>query len=59
MQPQEIARLAGFSVAPDAKLLVVDLKTVGRDELLSREKLSPVLGFYVEDGWERCCQRAI
>lgn len=58
-QPQEIARLAGFSIAPDAKLLVVDLKTVGRDELLSREKLSPVLGFYVEDGWERCCQRAI
>jgi len=58
-QPQEIARLAGFSIAPDAKLLVVDLKTVGREELLSREKLSPVLGFYVEDGWERCCQRAI
>src|SRR6478672_5361275 len=58
-QPQEIARLAGFSIAPDAKLLVVDLKTVGRDELLSREKLSPVLGFYVESGWERCCQRAI
>ena len=58
-QPQEIARLAGFSIAPDAKLLVVDLKTVGRDELLSREKLSPVLGFYVEDGWERCCERAI
>ncbi len=58
-QPQEIARLAGFAIAPDAKLLVVDLKTVGRTELLSREKLSPVLGFYVEDGWERCCQRAI
>ena len=58
-QPQEIARLAGFEIASDAKLLVVDLKTVGRSELLSREKLSPVLGFYVEDGWERCCQRAI
>jgi acetaldehyde dehydrogenase (acetylating) len=58
-QPQEIARRAGFSIAPDAKLLVVDLKTVGRGELLSREKLSPVLGFYVEDGWEKCCLRAI
>ncbi|HEX2778040.1 MAG TPA: aldehyde dehydrogenase family protein, partial [Gemmatimonadaceae bacterium] len=58
-QPQEIARRAGFTIAPDAKLLVVELKTVGRDELLSREKLSPVLGFYVEDGWERCCERAI
>jgi acetaldehyde dehydrogenase (acetylating) len=58
-QPQEIARRAGFTIADDAKLLVVDLATVGRTELLSREKLSPVLGFYVEDGWERCCQRAI
>lgn len=58
-QPQEIARLAGFTIAPDAKLLVVELKTVGRDEPLSREKLSPVLGFYVEHGWEACCQRAI
>jgi acetaldehyde dehydrogenase (acetylating) len=58
-QPQEIARRAGFSIAADAKLLVVDLKTVGRGELLSREKLSPVLGFYVEDGWEKCCLRAI
>jgi acetaldehyde dehydrogenase (acetylating) len=58
-QPQEIARRAGFTIAADAKLLVVDLKTVGRTELLSREKLSPVLGFYVEDGWEKCCQRAI
>jgi acetaldehyde dehydrogenase (acetylating) len=58
-QPQEIARRAGFSIAPDAKLLVVELKTVGRTELLSREKLSPVLGFYVEDGWEKCCHRAI
>ena len=58
-QPQEIARRAGFTIAADAKLLVVDLKTVGRTELLSREKLSPVLGFYVEDGWEKCCKRAI
>ena len=57
--PQKIARLAGFEIAPDAKLLVVDLKTVGRDDPLSREKLSPVLGFFVEDGWEACCLRAI
>ncbi len=58
-QPQQIATLAGFSIAPDAKLLIVDLKKTGREDPLSREKLSPVLGFFVEDGWERCCQRAI
>jgi len=32
---------------------------VGREDPLSREKLCPVLGFFVEDGWERCCERAI
>ena len=38
---------------------IVDLAAVGRDDPLSREKLCPVLGFFVEDGWERCCERAI
>ncbi|HEX6049688.1 MAG TPA: aldehyde dehydrogenase family protein [Gemmatimonadaceae bacterium] len=58
-QPQAIARRAGFAIAPDAKLMIVDLSAVGRDDPLSREKLCPVLGFFVEDGWERCCERAI
>ena len=58
-QPQAIAQKAGFSIAPDATLMVVDLATVGREDPLSREKLCPVLGFFVEDGWERCCERAI
>ena len=31
----------------------------GRDEFFSREKLSPVLAFYVEPGWEACCERSI
>ena len=58
-QPQAIAQKAGFSIAPDAKLMIVDLATVGREDPLSREKLCPVLGFFVEEGWERCCERAI
>jgi acetaldehyde dehydrogenase (acetylating) len=58
-QPQQIARKAGFSIAADAKLMIVDLARVGREDPLSREKLCPVLGFFVEDGWERCCERAI
>ncbi len=57
--PQKIAQLAGFTIAPDAKLLIVELTKVGYDDPLSREKLSPVLGFFVENGWEACCQRAI
>ena len=58
-QPETIARRAGFSVPAGTKLLIVDLTSVGRSDPLSREKLSPVLGFFVENGWEACCQRAI
>ncbi len=58
-QPAFIAQRAGFSIPDGTKLLVVDLKAVGRTDPLSREKLSPVLGFFVEDGWEACCHRAI
>ncbi len=58
-QPQRIARMAGFEIARDAKLMIVELSRVGRDDPLSREKLCPVLGYFVEDGWEACCKRAI
>ena len=58
-QPAAIAKRAGFTVPDGTRLLVVDLTAVGRADPLSREKLSPVLGFYVENGWEACCQRAI
>ncbi len=58
-QPAAIARLAGFSIPEGTKLLIVNLTAVGRADPLSREKLSPVLGFFVENGWEACCHRAI
>jgi acetaldehyde dehydrogenase (acetylating) len=58
-QPGDIARRAGFHVTPGTRLLIVELTAVGRDDPLSREKLCPVLGWYVEDGWEACCRRAI
>ncbi len=58
-QPAVIARRAGFAIPEGTKLLIVNLTAVGRADPLSREKLSPVLGFFVENGWEACCQRAI
>jgi acetaldehyde dehydrogenase (acetylating) len=58
-QPRHIAREAGFDVPQTTKLLVVELTAVGKSDPLSREKLCPVLGWFVEDGWERCCHRAI
>jgi acetaldehyde dehydrogenase (acetylating) len=55
----EIARKAGVNVPSDTRVLVVECNAVGPSEFFSREKLSPVLAFYVEDGWEKCCERAI
>ena len=54
-----IAERAGVRVPSGTRVLVVECREVGRDEFFSREKLSPVLAYYVEDGWEACCERSI
>ncbi len=55
----EIAARAGLDVPADTRALVVECQAVGKEEFFSREKLSPVLAYYVEDGWEKCCERSI
>lgn len=57
--PQEIGAKAGIDVPADARILVADLAGVGPNHPLSREKLTTVLGFMVEDGWRAGCERAI
>ncbi|MBI3360955.1 MAG: aldehyde dehydrogenase family protein, partial [Chloroflexi bacterium] len=57
--PQTLAQWAGFSVPASARILVAKLSKVGRDEPLSREKLTTVLGWYEADGWEAGCDRCI
>jgi acetaldehyde dehydrogenase/alcohol dehydrogenase len=42
----KIAQIAGFTVPEGTKILIAKLKCVGPKEPLSREKLSPILGFY-------------
>lgn len=54
-----IAELAGVSAPPDTKVLVSRQTEVGKRNPYSREKLCPVLGFYVEDDWEHACERCI
>ncbi len=54
-----IAQMAGIAVPSDTRVLVVECTSVGPGEFFSREKLSPVLAFYLEDGWEACCERSI
>ena len=57
--PQQLAQMYGFSVPDWARILVVRLNGVGRDEPLSGEKLTTVLGWYEVDGWEAGCERSI
>ena len=57
----EIAQLAGLSGVPStAKILVAGAKEAGHDQPYSREKLCPILGFFVERDedavLEKCCQ---
>jgi acetaldehyde dehydrogenase (acetylating) len=54
-----IAEQAGFTVPPTTTVLVAELTEVGKQSPLSAEKLSPVLAFYTEDGWEAGCHRCI
>ena len=57
--PQYLAAMAGIQVPEHARILVARLNKVGRDELLSREKLTTVLGWYEANGWEAGCERCI
>ena len=57
--PQYLAAMAGFQIPESARILVADLQTVGKEEPLSREKLTTVLGFYIADGWEAGCDRCL
>ncbi len=49
----KIAKMAGFEVPEDTKILISKLNGVGPEYPLSREKLSPILAYYVVDGWEQ------
>jgi acetaldehyde dehydrogenase (acetylating) len=57
--PQYLAAMAGIRVPGHARILVAQLGKVGREEPLSREKLTTVLGWYEAQGWEAGCERCI
>ena len=54
-----IANYAGFSVPEKTSVLIAECTSVGKEEPLSIEKLSPMLAFYVVDGWLEGCHRCI
>ena len=57
--PQLIASMAGFQIPAEVTCLVGFPEGVGREHPFSMEKLSPLLAFYVVDGWEAGCELCI
>jgi acetaldehyde dehydrogenase (acetylating) len=54
-----IAKAAGVSVPKGTRVLLAEETRVGPQYPYSKEKLMPVLGFYVEENWEQACERCI
>ena len=57
--PQFLAKLGGFDIPSNTRIIVVPLYRTGKEEPLSREKLTTVVGWYEENGWESGCARSI
>ncbi|MCI6019499.1 MAG: acetaldehyde dehydrogenase (acetylating) [Clostridiales bacterium] len=56
---QAIADMAGIRIPSGTRVLLSRQTAVGKNIPYSREKLCPILAFYVEDGWESACRRCI
>lgn len=54
-----IASYANFKVPAETRILVTPLSRVGKQEPLSLEKLTTVLGWYEADGWEQGCETSL
>lgn len=56
---QYVADLAGIDIPSDAKIMIGREYKVGPKHPFSREKLCPILAFFVEDDWHKACEKAI
>lgn len=56
---QELAVAVGLHIPSDTKVLISLQNTVSHANPYSREKLTPVLAFYVERDWEAACLRCL
>lgn len=54
-----LAKAAGFSVPAETVLLISEQKYVSEKNPYAREKLCPVLAYYVEDDWMHACEKCI
>ena len=56
--PYEIAETAGFEIPKDTKILVVYEEGIGDGYPFSKEKLSPVLTYYIVENFEEALDKA-
>lgn len=56
---QVIADMAGITIPVGTRVLLSRQTEVSKKNPFSREKLCPVLAFYVEEDWEQACKRSI
>lgn len=56
---ESLAKWAGFSVPAGTKVLISRQKYVSENNPYSREKLCPVLAYYIEDDWMHACEKCI
>lgn len=56
---QKLAKLAGFTVPDTVKVLLSEQKYVSETNPYSKEKLCPVLAYFVEDDWMHACEKCI
>ena len=54
-----IANAAGITIPSNVKLFIAPLEGVGPDYPLSREILSPLVAYYIENNWEDACKKCI
>ncbi len=54
-----LAQMAGINVPCDTRVLISEECEVSKRNPYSREKLAPILAFYVENSWEEACERSI
>ena len=56
--PYTIAKEAGFEVPKDTKVIVVYEEGIGKDYPFSKEKLSPVLTYYIVNSFEEALEKS-
>ena len=55
----EIAKMADVNVPDETRVLLSRQTEVSRQNPYAREKLCPVLGYYVRDSWEEACDLCV